>query len=458
MLKFFLWARYLRKRRLVLLCVAAVALCCGLLIVVASLFTGFIQAVQDSCAAFEGDISIYPAGAFSRYEQLLERLEALPRVETASAVFIGGAGLLHLGAGNVRPVFYAGIEPVRGARLADLKHSLLRQKDSSQQVSFQLPGPADEMGGWAGIGLVAEPDEQTDEYDLQAVRQHIGAPAVLVTGAWMAKNSGLEADTTQGTAGAQTQTFRRVTTSFTIGDIFFTGHYWYDQLLYLPIERIQKAIDPQRAEPVAHAVWIRLAPGVKAEQMIERVGAVWRRFAAEQLGWDSDKIDRTDIYTARQSRWLYLEPVRQQRGILMLILGVICSVGILLVLCIFYMIVITKRRDIAIIKSCGCGSAAVAAIFVGFAGCVGLAGSATGTVLGWLIMKNINAIENSVQVIAGLKLWRSSVYIFNKVPDRVDWQTVCWVALAAVMASVLGAVVPAVVAARTRPVEILRYE
>lgn len=39
MLKLFLWLRYLRKRRIVLLSIAAVALSCALMIVVDSLFT-----------------------------------------------------------------------------------------------------------------------------------------------------------------------------------------------------------------------------------------------------------------------------------------------------------------------------------------------------------------------------------------------------------------------------------
>jgi ABC-type lipoprotein release transport system permease subunit len=43
MLKLFLWLRYLRKKKIVLLSVAAIALCVALLLVVDSLFTGFIE-------------------------------------------------------------------------------------------------------------------------------------------------------------------------------------------------------------------------------------------------------------------------------------------------------------------------------------------------------------------------------------------------------------------------------
>ena len=48
MLKLFLWLRYLRKKKIVFLSIAAVALSVALLIVVASLFSGFIRALKQA--------------------------------------------------------------------------------------------------------------------------------------------------------------------------------------------------------------------------------------------------------------------------------------------------------------------------------------------------------------------------------------------------------------------------
>ena len=142
----------------------------------------------------------------------------------------------------------------------------------------------------------------------------------------------------------------------------------------------------------------------------------------------------------------------------MLILGVICSVGVLLVFCIFYMIVITRQKDIAIIKSCGASSISVVSIFLGFGACVGIIGSAVGVLLGYIVITNINMFENWISVLFGLKIWRSSIYVFSKIPNRIDWSWSCWIVLAAVAASAIGALIPSLVAARTKPVNILRYE
>ncbi len=122
------------------------------------------------------------------------------------------------------------------------------------------------------------------------------------------------------------------------------------------------------------------------------------------------------------------------------------------------MIVRLKQRDIAIMKSCGAASSSVAFIFLGFGVCVGMLGSGVGAVLGYVITKNINALEEWIRIIFGLKLWKSSVYMFSKIPNQVDWASAFSIILLAVIAAAIGTLIPAVVAARTKPVEILQYE
>jgi lipoprotein-releasing system permease protein len=122
------------------------------------------------------------------------------------------------------------------------------------------------------------------------------------------------------------------------------------------------------------------------------------------------------------------------------------------------MIVRLKQKDIAIIKSCGAPSGSVAFIFVGFGACVGIVGSGIGVAVGCVVTKNVNAFEAWVRIIFGLKLWKSSVYMFSRIPNEVDWGSALPIVLLAIAAAAIGTLIPAIVAARTRPVEILRYE
>ena len=73
-MKLFLWLRYLRKRKIVFLSIAAVALSVSLLVVVASLFTGFIDAYEQIAVEFMGDIVLEPPLKFSNYPVFIERL------------------------------------------------------------------------------------------------------------------------------------------------------------------------------------------------------------------------------------------------------------------------------------------------------------------------------------------------------------------------------------------------
>jgi lipoprotein-releasing system permease protein len=122
------------------------------------------------------------------------------------------------------------------------------------------------------------------------------------------------------------------------------------------------------------------------------------------------------------------------------------------------MIVETKLKDIAIIKSCGAGSSAVALIFTAFGASVGLSGSCLGIAAGYFITININTIERWIHTISGIKLWLQRAYILNYIPNTVNWHDVPPIVFAAVAGCCLGAIIPAIVAARTKPIEILRYE
>jgi lipoprotein-releasing system permease protein len=118
----------------------------------------------------------------------------------------------------------------------------------------------------------------------------------------------------------------------------------------------------------------------------------------------------------------------------------------------------TKQKDIAIVKSCGTDSWGVAGMYIVFGLTIGVAGSGLGAALGTLITHNVNTIEQWISVVFGLKLWKSSTYMFSRIPNTVDWSSVVWISAAAIVAAGIGTLIPAIAAARVRPVKILRFE
>jgi len=449
MLKLFLWLRYLRKKKIVFLSIAAVALSVSLLIVVASLFTGFIDTFEKAAVESLGDVILIPPTTFAKYPLLIEQLEQTESIEAATAM-ISGYGLLHLpGRGNVRAVEVWGIEPAGRAKVTGFAKYLRRQGKETSEPSFIIPGSPEETGGFVGIGVLCEPDEQTDEYDYDAAEKMLGQPVVLTTGTMTGGNRD---------DGSRPE-FKRQVMRFEIADIIETGVYEFDSgCAYLPIEKLQEVLYPDEESPVASQILIKLADNSNADVALAVIQGVWRTFIQEQLDADSFLLTYTVIKTARQLQSPYIAAYEKQMGILLLIFGVVSSGVVILVFCIFCMIVRLKQKDIAIIKSCGATSSSVTIVFVGFGACVGVVGSAIGTGLGYIITRNINTIEDWIRIIFGLKLWKSSVYLFSKIPNEVNWSWALRIVLTAIIAAAIGTLIPAIIAARTKPVNILRYE
>jgi len=448
MLKLFLWLRYLRKRKIVFLSIAAVALSVSLLIVVASLFTGFIKTFERAAVEAVGDVVLSPPMTFAKYPLLIERLEQTETVEAATAM-ISGYGLLHLDRGNVRAVEVWGIEPAGRARVTGFARFLRRQGKAAGEPSFNVPDSPAKISGFVGIGVLGEPDEQTDEYDYNAAEKMLGEVVALTTGTVTGKNSD----------NNSRPDFKRQVITFAIADIIETGVYQFDSgCVYLPIEELGRTLYPDEDSPVASQILIKLADNTDTDVALAVIRGVWRTFVEEQLDANPYLMTSTAINTARQLQSRYIAAYEKQMGVLLLIFGVVSFGVVLLVFCIFYMIVRLKQKDIAIIKSCGATSRSVAFVFVGFGACVGTLGSGLGAVLGYVITRNVNTIENWIRIIFGLKLWKSSVYLFSKIPNEVNWPWALRIVLLAIIAAAIGSLIPAIVAARTKPVNILRYE
>lgn len=448
MLKLFLWLRYLHKRKIVLLSIIAVALSVSLLVVVASLFTGFINAVEEAAVKAIGDVVLAPPSAIPKYDRFIKNLEQTEAVDSATAIMYS-YGLLHLDKGNVRAVEIWGIEPGRRARVTGFDRFLINQRDSKTEPTFGNPDAPDQTGVFVGIGVLGKPDEKTDRYNYDTARNILGQQVILTTGTIHAAN-------TEETTG---KNIKREVVKLSIADVVETGVYQFDSgCIYLPIEKLSQIMYPQNVSPVAEYIHIKIADTTEPDVALAVIRGVWHNFVTEQLGADPYLLQNTGIETSRQFQSRYIAAYKKQMGVLLAIFGIVSFGVVLLIFCIFSLIVKLKQKDIAVIKSCGSSSSSVAFIFVGFGACVGLAGSGVGIIFGYIITRNINAIEDWISIVFGLKLWRSSVYLFNSIPNEIDWSSALPIVLFAIAAATIGAVIPAIIAARTKPVEILRYE
>lgn len=324
MLKLFLSLRYLKKKKIVLLCVLAVALTVALLIVVDSLFSGLIFGINKSLREESGDMFLYSYDkTIPKYPDLIKKLDELKEVEGAAPYAVDG-GLLWLEMGDVREAGIRGVDVQAGERFFDWKKTLLRQKDTSGPADFNVPGYPDSNGVWIGVNLIAEPNQKTEKYELEKIRSFIGKRVVLIT-----KSADL----------------KQRTISMRISDVVFSNTFFGDQMIYLPFQFLNRIQNETGQADAARIIGIKLSQHTTADKAGTAILSAWVKFAREKLGWSEADISRFNLTERTESQ--YLNELKKQLGILMLIFGVICSVAILLVFCIFYMIVETKLKDIA---------------------------------------------------------------------------------------------------------------
>lgn len=252
-----------------------------------------------------------------------------------------------------------------------------------------------------------------------------------------------------------------------------TGVYDVDSMcVYVDLEALQHylAMDAQTLEedggmtkPRVSQLLIALQPGVDINVAKERVADTWHEFYMSILPELSDDeanaLKRTDVFTWEDMQRGLINAVEKEKYLMLIILSIVSLVAIVLLGLIFYMIVEKKTRDIGILKAVGARGKGIASMFVGYAAAVGFVGSVLGITIGTIFVRHINEIQDYLASLnPQLRMWSADVYTFDRIPDVVKSSDVAWVAVLAILSSIVGSLIPALLAGRVWPVRALRYE
>ena len=232
------------------------------------------------------------------------------------------------------------------------------------------------------------------------------------------------------------------------------------EIVYLPFKTLQTMNNmdsPARCSAIH--VKVRSDNGGMSEPWLrhvaDKVRACWERFRGEH---PEAALVAPDVRTWRQRNHALIRSIESQRTLVVIMFGIISLVSVVLIFVIFYMIVFQKTREIGILKAVGASGWGIEAIFLTYGAIVGLLGAALGIAIGAVFVHNINPIHDWVGATFGLVVWDREVFMFDAIPNTVQWADATMIVVWSVASGLVGALVPATRAARMQPVEALRYE
>jgi lipoprotein-releasing system permease protein len=154
----------------------------------------------------------------------------------------------------------------------------------------------------------------------------------------------------------------------------------------------------------------------------------------------------------------FFSALKVERIVMFVILTMIVLVAAFGIISTLIMLVMQKRREIAILKSMGATSRGVMLIFVVQGMIIGASGTLLGLLLGLAIAHNLNPIVAAVEWLFRFKAFPQDVYLLDKLPSRILWPDVVAITAVAFLVSFLATIVPSRQAAKVDPVVALRYE
>jgi len=410
----FVGLRYLFARRretfislITLISVLGVMIGVMTLNVVMAVMTGFEEVLRDSLLGINAHVAVMkPGDILTDYERLTA---AVVQEEGVAAAAPSIFGQVMLSAGRrVSGVVVRGIDPDRMTRVIEIQRYM---KEGSLEAlknphSVMLDGKTTSLPGLIlGSRLAGQ------------LGVMMGDPIQVISPLG-----------TPGPLGIIPKIRR-----FVVAGLFDSGMHEYDSsLVYMNLSDAQRFFDLKDA---VTSIEVRVRDVYQAQEVAKRI--------QQRLGlpyWAED--------------WSRLWPnlfsaLRLEKTVYFLVLLLMVLIGAFNIVSTLIMVVMEKRRDIAILQSMGATRRGVWRIFM-IKGClIGFVGTVLGVIFGYLVCLLFQRYQFPLP---------KDVFLMSTVPVRIYFINFAVVGVVSFLICLLASIYPARKAAQLDPVEIIRYE
>lgn len=411
----FIGLRYLRARRretfislITVISVLGVMIGVMTLNVVMAVMTGFEEVLRDRLLGINAHIALVkPGDTLTEYGSLLDQVRQ-ERGVVAATPSVYGQVMITAGS-RVSGVVVRGIDPDRVGKVIDIQRFIKEGSLGALKVartvdidgrSMSLPGVI------VGSRLAAQ------------LGVTLGDPVQVV--------SPLGTPTAIGVVPK----VRR----FFVAGLFDSGMHEYDAtLVYMSLADAQRFFE--LGERVS-SIEIRVEDVYRAAEVAR---GIQRRLGLPYWAEDWSRL-WPNLFSA----------LRLEKTVYFLVLLLMVIIGAFNIISTLIMVVMEKKKDIAILQSMGATRRSIRKIFLIKGSVIGAVGTLLGVLLGYglcLLIERYQFIELP-----------KDVFLISTVPVRIYLSNFILVAAASLLVCLLASIYPARHAAKLDPVEIIRYE
>ncbi|WP_019896285.1 lipoprotein-releasing ABC transporter permease subunit [Hydrogenovibrio halophilus] len=375
------------------------------LIVVLSIMNGFQKELRDRILDMTPHMTLAEQGErLSDWPSLYAQVQTLPHV-TGAAPNVSGQGMLSLN-GRVKGVMVKGILPEFEPEVASLSEKMvtgdmdtLADRDYNMIIGMEL---ANALG--VSIG---------DKITLVAPQGSVSPLGMMPR-------------------------LKR----FTISGLFEVGMHEYD----------------------AGLAFVHMADAQRVFKLGEQVSALQLRLddmflvnrVRQSVGVNVPKTLYVRDWTQQHAN--FFRAIEMEKRMMFIVLALIIMVAAFNIVSTMVMVVTDKQKDIAVLRTLGASPNSISMIFMIQGLVIGVIGALLGVAGGVALSWNIDVIIPFIEGVFGFEFFPPDVYYISSIPSDLHWDDVYTVAGVAFVLTLLATLYPARRAAKTRPVEALRYD